>query len=64
MLDLGSGCLGSNPTVGNILSLDFFHVVKPLMPILSLLSMLSIYKKHENGPVKNTYCIKLTEYDL
>ena len=28
---------GSIPTGGNILSLDFFHVVKPLMPILALL---------------------------
>ena len=27
--------------------LIFFHVVKPLMPILSLLSMLSIYEKHD-----------------
>ena len=29
--------LGSYPTRNNILSLDFFHVVKPLMPILALL---------------------------
>ena len=29
--------LGSIPTGGNILSLDFVHVVKPLMPILALL---------------------------
>ena len=28
--------LGSIPTWGNILSLDFFHVVKRLMPILSI----------------------------
>ena len=28
---------GSNPTGGNILSLDFFQEVKPLMPILPLL---------------------------
>ena len=40
-------CLGSNPTAGNILSLDFFHVVKSLMSILSSLSMLSIYEKLE-----------------
>ena len=33
---------GSIPTGGNILSLDFFHVVKPLMPILALLPILSI----------------------
>ena len=26
----------------NILSLDFFHIVNPLMPILALLSILSI----------------------
>ena len=30
---------------GNILSLDFFHVVKPLMPILALLPILSICEK-------------------
>ena len=36
---------GSNPTGGNILSLDFFHVVKPLMPILPLLPILSICEK-------------------
>ena len=34
--------LGSNPTGGNILSLNFFHIVKPLMPILPLLQILSI----------------------
>ena len=33
--------LGSIPTGGNIFSLDFFHVIKPLMPILTLLSILS-----------------------
>ena len=46
MLDLESEVMrgpGSIPTGGNILSLDFFHVVKPLMSILPLLSMLSIY---------------------
>ena len=35
MLDLESEAMkgpGSIPTGGNILSLDFFHVVKPLMP--------------------------------
>ena len=40
MLDLESEAMrgpGSIPTGGNILSLDFFHVVKPLMPILALL---------------------------
>ena len=41
VLDLQSGCLGSIPTGGNILPLDFFHVVKPLM---SILPILSIYK--------------------
>ena len=39
------GCLGSIPTGGDILPLDFFHVVKPLMSILSLLPILSICKK-------------------
>ena len=38
---------GSIPTRGNILSLDFFHVVKPLMPIFPLLSSLSIFEKLE-----------------
>ena len=38
------GCLGSIPTGGNILPLDFFHVVKPLM---SILPILSIYEKLE-----------------
>ena len=40
VLDLESEVMrgpGSIPTVGNILSLDFFHVVKVLMPILALL---------------------------
>ena len=32
---------GSIPTGCNILSLDFFHVVKPLMPILALLPISS-----------------------
>ena len=44
MLDLESEAmrgLGSVPTWGNILSLDFFHVVKPLMPILALLPISS-----------------------
>ena len=29
--------LGSNPTGGDILSLDFFRVVKPLMPIFAII---------------------------
>ena len=33
---------------GNILSLDFFHVVKLLMPIFSLLPIFSICKKLAN----------------
>ena len=33
---------GSIPTGGNILSLDFFHTVKPPMPILALLPMLCV----------------------
>ena len=48
MLDLESEAmrgLGSIPTGGNILSLDFFHVVKPLMPILAVLLILSICEK-------------------
>ena len=38
---------GSIPAGGNILSLDFFHVVKSLMPILALLPILSICEKLE-----------------
>ena len=39
--------LGSIPTGGNILSLDFvcFHVVKSLMPIFALLPTLFNYEK-------------------
>ena len=50
VLDLESVVMrgpGSIPTGGNILSLDFFHVVKPLMSILPLLPILSIYEKPE-----------------
>ena len=36
---------GSIPTGGNILSLEFFHKVKPLMSILPLLPILSICEK-------------------
>ena len=42
VLDLESEAMrgpGSIPTGGNILSLDCFHVVKPLMPILPILSI-------------------------
>ena len=38
---------GSIPTWGKILSWDFFQVVKPLMPILVLLPILSICEKSE-----------------
>ena len=44
MLDLESEPMrgpGSTPTEGNILSLYFFHIVKPPMPILALLPMSS-----------------------
>ena len=44
VLDLESEVMrgpGSIPTGSNILSLDFFHVVKPLKPILVLLPILS-----------------------
>ena len=34
--------LGSIPTRGNILSLDFFHIVKPPMPILAILPILCV----------------------
>ena len=33
---------GSISTGGNILSRDFFHIVKPPMPILALLPMLCV----------------------
>ena len=39
---------GSIPTGGNILLLDFFHVVKSLMPILALLPILSICVKSDS----------------
>ena len=45
VLDLESEAMrgpGSIPTGGNILSLDFFHIVKPKMPILALLPMLCV----------------------
>ena len=45
VLDLGSEVmrgLGSVPTGGSILSLDFFHMVKPPMHILPLLPMLCV----------------------
>ena len=42
--------LGSIPTGDNILSLDFFHVVNPLMPILALLPIFSICEKPERSP--------------
>ena len=52
MLDLESEAmrgLGSIPSRGNIyMSLDFFHIVKSLMPILALLPILSICDKPEN----------------
>ena len=41
---------GSIPTEGNILSLDFFHVVNPLVPISVLLPILSICEKPERSP--------------
>ena len=44
MLDLESEDIrrpGSIPTGGKILSLDFFPVVKPLMPVLALFSISS-----------------------
>ena len=48
MLDLETEALrgpGSISTGGNILSLDFFHAVEPLMPILAFLPILSICEK-------------------
>ena len=48
VLDLESEVMrgpDSIPTGGNILSLDFFHGVKPLIPILALLPILSICEK-------------------
>ena len=44
MLDLESEAMrgpDSIPTGDNILSLNFFHIVKPLMPILKLLPISS-----------------------
>ena len=34
--------VGSIPTEGNILSLQFLHIVKPPMPILALLPILCV----------------------
>ena len=48
VLDLESEAMrgpGSIPTDGNILSLDFFHIVKPLLLKLALLPILSICEK-------------------
>ena len=48
VLDLESQAMrdqGSIPTGGNILSLDFCHIVKSVMPILPLLPILSICEK-------------------
>ena len=45
VLDLESGVmrgLGSIPTGGNNLSLDFFHIIKPPSPILASLPMLCV----------------------
>ena len=39
----------SIPTGSNILSLDFFHTVKPPMPILALLSMLCVCENPQTG---------------
>ena len=50
VLDLESEVMrgtGPIPTVGNILSLDFFHIVKPQIPILALLPMLCICENPE-----------------
>ena len=49
MLELESEAvrgLGSIPSGGNILSLDFFQVVKPVMPLLPLLPILFICVKN------------------
>ena len=49
----------SIPTVGNILSLDFFYVVKPLVPMLALLPTLFHDEKPRlNGPVPNVKIVK------
>ena len=42
---------GSIPTRGNILSLDFFHIVNPLMPILPILSICEKPEKLRNHEV-------------
>ena len=63
MLDLESEVMrgpGSIPTGGNILSLDFLHIVKPLMPLLVLLPTLSICEKPECKCLQNDF---LTEVD-
>ena len=50
VLDLESEVMrgpGSIPTRGNILLLDFLYIVKPLIPILALLSMLCVCETPE-----------------
>ena len=50
VLDLESEVMrgrGSIPTGGNIMSLNFFHIVKPLMSILALLPMLCVCENPE-----------------
>ena len=72
MLDFKSEVMrgpGSIPAGGNILSLDFFQEVEPLMPILPLLPILSMCEKPEriqqltppaNHCVQNIYQYLLT----
>ena len=57
------GCLGSIPTGGNILTLDFFHIVNPLMPILPLLPIFQ-FAKNPNDSSVNTHlaCLKLQQH--
>ena len=50
MLDLESEVMrgpGSIPSGSNILSLNFFHIVKPPMPILALLLILCVCENSE-----------------
>ena len=47
---------GSIPTGGSIFSLDFFHIVKPLMPILPLLPIFLFAKNPDVVAIRSNVC--------
>ena len=62
MLDLGSEAAWVLIPLGVTLFTVFFHVVKPLMPIMVLLPMLSIYEKHDCSIGHSRFCYQLCPY--